>query len=128
MPAGVVRGAEAGLPGRGHETVILAGDMVGDEIDDDLQAGGMGPLHQGLELGHAPGGIVRQIGIDVIVIRYGIGRSGLALDDLGGNAPAVGLLRGMADDAGIPHGAGPHLVAEIGEKRCVDGGELSVSP
>ena len=58
----------------------------------------MRPLHQGFQLFHPAGRVVRQIGIDIVVICDGIGRAGISLDHF---FPAGAT--GMPDESGVPY-------------------------
>ena len=87
-------GTDAGLM-----TLVIPCHMVRDEVHDHLQPVVVGPLHQIPELFHPALGDVRQIRVDVIVIRDGIRRSGLPFHELGmgRGATFVGLPGGMSD-------------------------------
>lgn len=61
---------------------ILAGNMVGYKVDDNLEAGMMCALDERLKLGHSVLDIDGQVGAYVIVITYGIGRASLPLDHM----------------------------------------------
>ena len=92
--------------GRACNGVVFAGHVVGHKVDDDLHVGLMGALHQGLEFGHTAGHVDGQVGVDVVIIGDGIGRTGLAFRHRGvlpGNAVA-GIVGGggVTDDASVP--------------------------
>ena len=55
------------------DAVVLSGHMVGHEVNDDLHTCLMGTLHKLLELRHAVRHINRQVGVNVVIVRNGIG-------------------------------------------------------
>ena len=55
------------------DALILTSHMVRHEIDDDLHTGLVGALHQLLKLLHALFHVHRQVGVNVVVVRNGIG-------------------------------------------------------
>ena len=57
--------------------------MVGNEINEQLQAGFMGALDESFEFGHPGCRIVCKIRIYVVVVCYCIWRTGLPLHDGG---------------------------------------------
>ena len=86
--------------------VVLTRHMIGHEVGDDLQAVLMRELHQSLELLHAVGDIVCQVGIYVEIVLDGIGRARTTFHHswmigLDAKATIVGL-RGMLYDACVP--------------------------
>ena len=104
--------------------LVLTGHMVGHKVDDDLQPGLVRTLHQLLELLHALLDVDSQVGVYVVVVGDGIGRTCPAFHHgrmLAWNAVlrVVGR-RGMADDAGVPHVADAHL----GDALQHSGGEV----
>ena len=52
--------------------MVLTGHVVGHEVDDDLHASLVGALHEVLELLHTGGHAARQVGVDVVVVAYGV--------------------------------------------------------
>ena len=73
---------------------IVRRHVIRDIVDEDLEPGRMRARHQRVELLHAPRRVIRQVRVDVVPVRDGIGRPGIALDEV--------LARRMARDAGIP--------------------------
>ena len=111
MDVVVVRVSEVGDV-RAHACpAVIPPHMIRDEIEDHFQAGRMGPLHQGLEFIHPFRFYISEIRIDVIIVRDGVGGSGVSL----GEGPAGG----MAEDARIPD-VGYSEGFEIGERGGVD--------
>ena len=53
--------------------MVLPGDVVGDEVDDDFQSGLVRAFDKRLKLGHAVGDIDGEVGGDVVVILHGVG-------------------------------------------------------
>ena len=67
---------------------IVAPDMVRHEIDDELEAEGMHPADQCIELRHPLGRVGSQVGIDVVIVVDGVRRAGVALHEgLAGRMP-----------------------------------------
>ncbi len=60
--------------------MVAARHVVGHEVDDHLHPLVVDAGHESLELLHAVLYVGGQIGIDVVVVLYGVGRSGLAFD------------------------------------------------
>ena len=97
--------------------------MVGHEVDDDLQASLVRPLHKLLEFADARLRVFRQVGINVVVVANGIRAACLALHHIGvvlGNAVGgvVGLA-GMLNDACEPNmgtAKSPNLIQSLGCK------------
>ena len=110
---GIVRLAEVFYTLGLADGLILTGYVVGHEVDDDLQPGLVRALHQLLKLLHALVDVHSQVGVYVVVVGDGIGRTSLTLHHSGMLAgDAVGTvvrLRGMTDDTCIPHMADAHL-------------------
>ena len=102
--------------------LVLTGHVVGHEVDDDLQASLMAACHQLFKLLHALFHVDSQVGVNVVVVGDGIRRTGLALHHgrmLAGNAiGCVVGLRGMADNAGIPHVGDAHGSDVLQHLRC----------
>ena len=97
---------------RGTYGMILAGYMIGYEINDHLQSCLMCTLHKLLKFLHTSININGQVRINVVVVGNGIRRTGLALNNgsmLAGNT-ILGIvrLRGMTDNARIPHMTDTH--------------------
>ena len=90
---------------------VIPPHMIGDEIEDHLQSGRVGPLHQGLEFIHPFRFYISEIRVDIIIVRDGVGGAGVSL----GEGPAGG----MAEDARIPD-VGHSEGFEIGERGGVD--------
>ena len=65
----------------------------------------MGALYEGFELLHAFGFVFCQIGIDIVIVRDGIGRAGAPFGDRGRVEP-VG---GVADNACVPNVRGTQI-------------------
>ena len=86
--------------------VVAAGHVVGHEVDDHLQSCIVGALHQLGELLHAARHGGCQVGVHIVIVLDGIGRTCLPLDRslvVGADAEmAVVGLRGMLDDACVP--------------------------
>jgi len=102
--------------------LIVPGHMVRDKVHDHLQSVVMGPLHQPLELFHPAVRIICQIGIYVIVIRDGIGRSGIPFDNLGmgRRASPVGFPGSVPDESGVPYiinAKSPEILQGLGIDR-----------
>ena len=93
--------------------MILTSHMVRHEIDDNLHAGLMSTLYQRLKLLHTLIDIDSQIGIDVVIISNGIGRTGLTFHHggvvLGYAIGRIVGLSGMTDDTCVPNMAHAHL-------------------
>ena len=94
--------------------MILTGDMIGHEIDNDLHANSMRPLHKRLKLVHAMVDINSQIWIYIIIIGDSVGRASLALDDarvLTGNTKLCIIRRcSMTYHTRIPDMGKAHIV------------------
>lgn len=106
----------------GHMAFIVPRDVVRDEVHDHLQPVVMRPLHQIPELFHPALGDIRQIRVDVIVIRDGIRRSGLPFHELGmgRGAAFIGLPGGMPDQARVPdtiNAKSPEILQGLGIDR-----------
>ena len=87
--------------------------MIGHEVDDDAQAVAVCAVDQVLKLLHPARHILGQVGVDVVVVFYGVGRAGLALDDGGMVRPdvvaSVIRLCGVLNEAGVPHVCGAQV-------------------
>ena len=68
--------------------------MVGNEVRNDFHPGRMRPIHKSIEFRHAFFRAVGKVRVDIVVVAYGIGRSGIALDET--------LPAGMPRDACVP--------------------------
>ena len=92
---------------------VLAGGVVGNEVDEYFHSGLVGPLHERVELLEASGDVHGKRRIDVIVVLDGVRRSGLSLDHM----LVVGLdaedgkvgHRGHLQDSGVPNGIDSQL-------------------
>ena len=124
---GVVVRAE-GMDARDMAPVIPR-HMVRDEVHDDLHPVPMGAFHQLKEFFHPGIGIRCQIRIYVVVIRDGIGRTGLPFHDLGMGRPAAFVLlpRGVADEARVPDVIDAES-PDVLQGRGVDTFKLSAPP
>ena len=124
---GVVVRAE-GMDARDMAPVIPR-HMVRDEVHDDLHPVPMGAFHQLKEFFHPGIGILCQIRIYVVVIRDGIGRTGLPFHDLGMGRPAAFVLlpRGVADEARVPDVIDAES-PDVLQGRGVDTFKLSAPP
>ena len=84
----------------------MACHVVGHKVYDDFQAGAVGTLYQIFEFLHTSGNVLGQVGVYVVVILDGIGRTGLTLDYgrmVGADVVAsVVSLCGVLDDARVP--------------------------
>ena len=94
--------------------VVAACHVVGNEVDNHLQSCSVGSLHQLGELLHAVGHGGGQVGVYVVVVLDGIGRTCLTFHRglvVGADAEmAVVGLRGMLDKAGVPYVGGAQLL------------------
>ena len=110
--------------------MVAAGHVVGHEVDDHLQSCIVGALHQLGELLHAVRHGGRQVGVHIVVVLDGIGRTCLALDCclvVGADAEVTVVgLRGMLDDTGIPDVGGTQLL-DGSEGLGGEGGELAAA-
>ncbi len=108
--------------------MVLAGDVIGHEVDYHLEPGAVGAGHQPLKLGHAGGHVDGQVGVDVVVVGDGVGAAGLALDDVGivARYAVGGVVGGMGVlyHAGVPDVGGAEL-AYIAQYGGVDAVELA---
>ena len=100
---------------------VLAGHMVGHEVDDDLQSCLVGTPHQSTKLLHAARHVFGQVGVDVVIVGNGVGRPCASLHDrrvLAGNG--VGRViggGGVADDSCVPNmrnAQAAHLAQHLG--------------
>ena len=105
--------------------MILACHVVGDEVDDDIEACAVGAVHQRRELLHASRNARGQVRVDVKIVLDGIDGAGLAFDDgamVAANAEGgVVCLRGMLDDARVPDMGGSQrldLCQRFGREVC----------
>ena len=140
IPVGIYRQAE-GLPGivieivlRGpmHRLVVssaeihvLAGYMVGDEVDDQLETGLTDPVNQRAEFLHPGRRIIGQIGVHVIVVRDGVGRAGIPFHHFLGMLSPAG---GMPDNAGTPDPVHSQRILQVMEGIRVNPGKVAVPP
>ena len=96
--------------------MVAAGYVVGDEVDDHLQAGCVGALHELVKLLHAARYIGGEVGVYIVVVLDGVGGAGLALDGglvVGADAlRAIVGLRGVLNDTGVPY---------VGDAQLLDG-------
>ena len=102
--------------------------MVGHEVDDNLQPRVMSASHQGLELGNTVGDILGQVGVDVIIIRDGIGAAGMSLDNMfvvtGDTIGRIIRIVSMFYNPGIPYMCGTE-VANRAQYSGIDGIQFS---
>ena len=63
------------------ERSILTSDMIGYKVDDDPKTSLASPAHQCLKLSHTIIHILGKVGIDIIIIGDGIGRTCITLDN-----------------------------------------------
>ena len=81
--------------------------MIGNEVDYDLQPAGMCTLYELFKLLHSVLHVVSQVGVHIVIVGYGVRRTGIALHDgrmLPRNAVgAVVGLGGMTYDTCVPH-------------------------
>ena len=108
--------------------MVLARHMVGHEVDYHFQARAVRALHQRLEFFHAAGYVHGKVGVDIVVVGYGIGASGMAFYHMRvvaryAVAGIVGVV-GMLYHARIPYVRGAE-VGDIGEYGVGDVVELS---
>ena len=91
--------------------MVAACHMIGDEVHKEAEPRSVRTLQECLQLGHALGGLLRQIWVYVVVVLDRIGRSRDSLDRVGVVwADAVGAvvgLGGMLQQADIPYMASP---------------------
>ena len=88
--------------------LIFARHMVGNEVDNHLQAFLMGAFYQVFKLAHTFRNIISDVGVDVVIVGNGIGRTCLTLNNtrcLTWNTESriVGA-SGMTNDTSIPNG------------------------
>lgn len=121
-PGSVV--VEAGFEVGADDGVMAAGDVVGDEVDQDAQVVAVGALDEGRELLEAAVGIGGEVGADVEEVADGEGGAGDALEEVGviGGEAGVRGAGGVAEDAEEPE-VGAAEVAEGGEGWVGDVGE-----
>ena len=124
MDGAVVQSAETRRPGRSHRTVVLTGDVIGNEIDNDLESGLVRTPNQRLELLHPAIRIVGEIGVDVVIISDGVRRAGSAFDALRGCIFKAREPCGVADDARVPDVAHAEAV-EVLERSLVESAETA---
>ena len=62
--------------------LVAACHVVGHEVDYHPEPRLVGAFHQGVELLHAPCRVVGQVARHAVVVRYGVGRAGHALQDV----------------------------------------------
>ena len=127
---GIVVLSEVVHVGRLGGGMVLSGDVVGHEVDDDLQSGFVGAVEQCLKLVHATGHVDGKVGVDVVVVDDGIGRSGFPLDDggvlRGQTVGGVVGRGGMAYYAGVPDVGEAHL-PDTSEHTAVEVVELATA-
>ena len=118
-----VVGTEVADTLRGGVGLVMASHVVGHEVDDDTHAGAVRAAHQQRELLQAVGSLDGQVGADVVVVAYGIRRTGKALDEgrVVGRLAHIGVvgLRGVVQDARVPHVRGSE-VADGGKRAEVE--------
>ena len=107
------------------DRVVLTGHMVGHEVDNHLQPSSMGTLHQLFKLLHALIDVDSQVGVNIIIIGDGVGRTSLTLHHsrmLARNTIlAVVSLRSMTDNTRIPHMTNTHgsnVLQHLGGEVC----------
>ena len=64
----IVSVAQIGDIGPDPLPAVVAAHVVGYEVEDDFQPGGVRPPHERLEFGHSIRFVVSQIGVDVVII------------------------------------------------------------
>ena len=93
--------------------MILTRHMVRHEVDDDLHACLVRTLNQLFKLLHTMIDIRSQIGVYIIIVCDGIGRTCLTFDDsrmiLRNTVGCIVGLSGMTDDTRIPNMAHAHV-------------------
>ena len=62
--------------------MVLSCHMIWHEVNDYIHAAGAGTLHECFEFLHAVGHVDSEVGINVVVVLYGIWRTGIAFDDM----------------------------------------------
>ena len=72
--------------------------MVRHEVDDHLQNRLMGTLDEVFELRHTLVHVLREVGIDIVIVGDGVRRTGFAF----GDGRVIVFSGRMADDAGVP--------------------------
>ena len=86
--------------------VVLTRNMVGHKVDNHAHASLVCALHQLLKLVAAVGHIDGKVGVNIVIVSYGIGRARIAFHHVRvARRDAVGAvigLGGMFDDSGIP--------------------------
>ena len=87
--------------------MVLASHVVWHEVDYHFKAGFVSAVHESLKFLHSVGYAHRQIRVNVVIILYGIWRTGAAFDDIWivrtyAESRIVGL-GGMFNNACIPH-------------------------
>ena len=69
--------------GRFGVRIILTGHVIGHKVHDETQSGLVCAAHEGFKFSHAVFGTYSQVGVDVVIVFDGIGRTGTAFDDVG---------------------------------------------
>ena len=87
--------------------MVLASHVVCHEVDYHFKAGFVSAVHECLKFLHSVGYAHSQIRVNVVIILYGIWRTGAAFDDIWivrtyAESRIVGL-GGMFNNACIPH-------------------------
>ena len=88
--------------------LVFACHMVRNEVDNHLQAFLMGAFYQVFKLAHTFRNIISDVGVDVVIVGNGVGRTSLTLDNtrcLTWNTESriVGA-SGMTNDTSVPNG------------------------
>jgi hypothetical protein len=118
-PGGIVRGPpfEVGSDNR----LMASGNVIGDEVDDDVQVMLVDAVDEFPEFVEAMGGIGGVIGADIEHIPDGEGGTGDALEEIGiigwEGEVGVGSAGGLAEDAEKP---------EVGDAELVEGVECGL--
>ena len=104
---GMVTFAEILDPFRFHVRFVLTGNVIGNKINDYLQIGLVRTSHKRLKFSHSIANIHGQIGIDIIVVLDGVGRTRDAFDHVRivfGNAVRRKIGHGgMFNHSRVPH-------------------------
>ena len=108
--------------------MIASRHVVGHDVDYHLEAAAVGALHEGHELVETAVGVDGQVGVHIVVVAHGIGRTGASLDHVGVvGRDAVGRIVGGAGvmrHAGEPHVGDAERVEAVEHHRG-DVGELA---
>ena len=109
---------------------VAAGDVVGDEIDEDAEVLFFGTGEESFELVEPLGGIDGVVGADIVVVADGVGAAGDAFEEVGivGRKLQRGVVAsgGLAVDAGDPDGVEAELFNR-GESGVVEVGKFSAT-